>query len=59
MRIIGTNLYDSKHGHFQRLNNTVSYNVKWLEVANLAINFVKYYGKDEYGNFYFALTASD
>lgn len=41
---------------FSMLYNKVENNKEWLEIAKLGIDFIKKYGMDENGNFYFSVT---
>ena len=41
---------------FSMLNNEVDKNPKWLEIARSGIDFIRKYGMDEEGNFYFSVT---
>ncbi|MHA7865106.1 n-acyl-d-glucosamine 2-epimerase [Flagellimonas marinaquae] len=42
---------------FAMLYNTVEQNEKWLDISRAGINFLKRFGKDPQGNFYFSLTS--
>ncbi|WP_179384629.1 AGE family epimerase/isomerase [Allomuricauda sp. ARW1Y1] len=42
---------------FAMLYNTVEQNEKWLDISKAGINFLKRFGKDPQGNFYFSLTS--
>lgn len=42
---------------FSMLYNKVDKNPKWLEIAKKGIDFIKEYGMDADGNFYFSLTS--